>query len=349
MTKFEEALRELDPYSRDSHPGILDERATADLESIVNGQWGATPPVQSTTDNVVPLRHSTAPRRSWVKWSVAAVAVIALAIGTSVSGVLDGSRGNDAVAVSLPALVPSPGSEPKSEVVEDLLRRALATADAPDYDPQQYSLYEIGETYTDESPGNIGPVAKTHITVEKDEKGVMIMTATTEGAFGSDGRMIEYRSSDGSLIKPGTTKTSSYMGPMFPQPTGQDSTSLRIFVQDFQTEATALINPQKGLAVTEVMGYALQEWNFSQKQSAGLLELIGQNRNIKYSGQVTDRMGRKGIAFSSEVPDAYNGATRHSLIFDTSTGKLNAYEEVYLQGDEFPEGSTRKSVTSTAP
>lgn len=349
MTKFDDLMREIDPYLAQKQSASLDKRSAEDLELIITGQWRSEMPRETESDNVVTFRPTSTTRRSLIKWSLAAAAVVALTVGTSISGVLDGGRGNEAVAISLPALVVVPTNESKSMVVNSLRRSALNTDDAPGYDPQQFSLYEIGEVSIDGNPGTIGPVAKTHVVVKKDDRGTLMMTATTEGAFGSDGRMIEYRSSNGALIKPGTTKTTPYIGPQFAQPTGQDSDALKKFIREFQMQATALINEKKSLAINEVIGSTLAEWNFSQKQSASLLDLIGQTSDIEYSGQIKDRMGRIGHAFSSVVPDEYSGSTRHSLVFDAATGKLNAYEEVYLKGEEFPGGSTRSSITISEP
>ncbi|GAA1560219.1 hypothetical protein GCM10009678_48960 [Actinomadura kijaniata] len=78
-------------------------------------------------------------------------------------------------------------------------------------------------------------------------------------------------------------------------------------------------------------------------QSAVLKVLAG-TPTLVYRGGVTDRAGRKGIAFS--IDSAYSGLpTRHTVIFAADTGRLLGYEEV-LTGTAGKLNVRPRSVTS---
>ncbi|MCM2390633.1 CU044_5270 family protein [Streptomyces albipurpureus] len=65
---------------------------------------------------------------------------------------------------------------------------------------------------------------------------------------------------------------------------------------------------------------------FSAAQRAALLRSLIGVQKIEYRGQVTDRAGRPGEAFS--VDSGYGGLpTKHTLAFDSRTGDLRYYEE----------------------
>ncbi|MFG2270079.1 MULTISPECIES: CU044_5270 family protein [Streptomyces] len=75
----------------------------------------------------------------------------------------------------------------------------------------------------------------------------------------------------------------------------------------------------------------LLDRSFSPKQRAALLRALEDVAGIEYKGQVEDRAGRIGAAFS--VKSQYGGLPKiQSLLFDNSSGKLLAYEE-QLTGD----------------
>ncbi|MFE4794389.1 CU044_5270 family protein [Streptomyces sp. NPDC056708] len=66
--------------------------------------------------------------------------------------------------------------------------------------------------------------------------------------------------------------------------------------------------------------------SFTPKQRAALLRTLKEVEGIVYRGQAKDRSGRTGEAFS--VQSMYGGLpTKHTLLFDSSTGQLLSYEE----------------------
>lgn len=73
------------------------------------------------------------------------------------------------------------------------------------------------------------------------------------------------------------------------------------------------------------------EWGFNGMQTAAVLELIRTLTGVSVAGRVTDRLGRPGIAVTTETRSG--GNFRDLLIFDENTGELLSAEQVYLGGD----------------
>jgi hypothetical protein len=65
---------------------------------------------------------------------------------------------------------------------------------------------------------------------------------------------------------------------------------------------------------------------------AALLRMIAGEPDMKNSGTVTDRVGRRGVAVSTESNHS-GSLTRYTLIFDPSTGALLDYEETQLEAE----------------
>jgi hypothetical protein len=77
--------------------------------------------------------------------------------------------------------------------------------------------------------------------------------------------------------------------------------------------------------------YALRtEWALTGPQAAAVLEFIGTLPDVELLGEVTDRLGRTGIALATET--AQDGAFRDVLVFDPETGNIISYESTYLGG-----------------
>ncbi len=77
------------------------------------------------------------------------------------------------------------------------------------------------------------------------------------------------------------------------------------------------------VAVTDLV----RERVLSPAQRADVLQTVAKLPQLRYDGQVTDRAGRQGSAFS--VESDYSGLpTRYTLIVDPSTGAILGYESV---------------------
>jgi hypothetical protein len=61
------------------------------------------------------------------------------------------------------------------------------------------------------------------------------------------------------------------------------------------------------------------------KAQAGLLELLAAQPGIYLRGEVTDRLGRRGVAVSADSAEGL--PRRYTLIFDLRDGRLLGYEE----------------------
>jgi hypothetical protein len=73
----------------------------------------------------------------------------------------------------------------------------------------------------------------------------------------------------------------------------------------------------------------------SPRLQAGLLRMLAGERELTNAGTVTDRIGRSGVAVSTE--SSHNGLkTRYTLIFDPKTGMLLDFEQVLLESGKLP-------------
>jgi hypothetical protein len=72
------------------------------------------------------------------------------------------------------------------------------------------------------------------------------------------------------------------------------------------------------------------EWTLDGGQTAAVLDLIRTLPDVTVAGRVTDRLGRSGIAVSTESRGS--GAFRDLLVFDSASGTLLSAEVVYLGG-----------------
>lgn len=72
------------------------------------------------------------------------------------------------------------------------------------------------------------------------------------------------------------------------------------------------------------------EWALTGAQTAAVLELVNGLPGVTVAGEVTDRLGRAGMAIATETRS--DGAFRDLLVFDRQTGALLSAEQVYLGG-----------------
>lgn len=79
-------------------------------------------------------------------------------------------------------------------------------------------------------------------------------------------------------------------------------------------------------------------WNVqvvSPRLQAGLLGMLAGERDVTNAGTVTDRIGRSGVAVSTESGNSGLN-TRYTLIFDPNTGMLLDFEQILLEAGELP-------------
>lgn len=72
------------------------------------------------------------------------------------------------------------------------------------------------------------------------------------------------------------------------------------------------------------------DWAFNGPQTGAVLDFVGQLPDVSIAGEVTDRLGRPGVAIQTTTRGG--GAFRDLLVFDKSTGALLSAEQIYLGG-----------------
>ena len=359
-TDFESRLRDADPAAGFS----LRDDPHATLSVILERPAPASAPPLSTRPARRPPRRPRGPGRlariGLVAACVALLAGMALVMGVPWLGP------SKAVAGRVPALVATDSGQSREEALDELLARAEDNADPDGYDPHAYRMKVLSESVVPEGAGGaeshevFSPISEVDVVTSRLPDGTYQARTTHLGIISArtGERIPAVDVMTGKTIPPGTetlslfTPEDNQMGIVVPD----TAATIDVLTRNLSAPDSALFTGSQEVALFEVLGFAMRDWNPSQAQSAAVLELLAEHPGVVFDGKVTDRMGRPGLMFSAvgsyapgyDQNDRYT--YRHSFVFDPETGHLNAYEEVAGQDiDYFMPGGTLNSVTVAAP
>ncbi|WP_146955876.1 hypothetical protein [Glutamicibacter soli] len=319
--------------------------------------------------NVVPLSSARSSRRVLrprVAWSAAA----ALIVGILAMG-LTWFNTPQATAGLVPALITTPTGQDRDEALESLLKKARATKDPQGFDEQTYQMKSLRETSVPKRVSTIeeneafSPVSEYDYVSVRRPDGLLERYSTSLGIVSArTGERIPDQDMDtGKRIPLGrTTRELSLTEAELTEFEKTNSVWERFHIPDNAKDLDAKVrstsangmamftgNPET--ALFEVLGFHMVDWNPSQAQSAAVLELLQGRTDITFDGETTDRLGRTGLVFSlnQDYVPGYIPTDiltyRYSFIFDSTTGHLNAFEEVAANVDGFVQGGTLNSIT----
>jgi len=272
------------------------------------------------------LLHTEHPRRRtrhvrhWT-WSLAATAAVA---AVALTLLLSGPTTTPAVAAPRPLVIEA-GSTP---VPLDRLADRAATAD------HGLSLRQGTHVQTWSLGMTSGPGARPPITLPEerivrwngDASHTELVVATDPRHPGKpviaddDGRTVE----DGHVLSRQTYPPSWSDAP--PQATPPHTAAgLRAYLEEIDTTGT-MHTPELLYAMTEL----LDHWTLGSRESAALVRVLADTKELRPAGAVTDRLGRPGQAY---VYDDKAHSGRQMLILDPTTGAVLGLELTVTKGE----------------
>ncbi|MFG3200668.1 CU044_5270 family protein [Streptomyces sp. NPDC048192] len=286
------------PYYGD---GPLDHRAERRLELLLRDE--PTPPVRRRVPGARPL------------WGLAATAAV---LATVFTALLGGPSGQPAVAAPRPLTVLAHSAA----VPLDRMSR-LAAAAAADGSPglrrgTHVQSWSLG--MSDDKPPVTLPEERvvrwlpddshTELVVATDPRHPGRPVLTDEG---DAPRLV----ADGHVLSRTTYPPSWSDAPPEASPP-HDPAALRAYLTETARTATgSLTTPE----LLDAVGELLDHWTLGARESAALVRVLADARGLRPAGQVTDRLGRPGQAYT------YDGrGERRLLILDPRTGAVLGLE-----------------------
>lgn len=355
---IETLLREADPVKT----GCLTIEGEAVLLDILASPVDSPEGARVTKSTVRRPKRGKRPafRTPRVAW--AAAAVVAVLVGALLFGIPWMTTPPAAAGIA-PALVATPNGQTRAEAISGLLAKARSIQDPPGFDPQAYRLKFIHESFlpahsgVSEPANSFSPVSEFDRVATRLDNGDYEYRTTSRGLFSArtGQRLPDYDPLTRKKIPLGQ-QTVEVHEAFSPDQVPEQAPAIDKMTRQLSAEALAMYTGDQQAALFEVLGMLMNDWNPSQTQSAGVLELLEKRPDVRFDGKTTDRMGRAGLMFSidgSYAPGEEQGdrySYQYSFIFDATTGHLNAYEEVAGKDiDYFVPGGTLHSVTVAAP
>lgn len=321
---LERDLRAANPLrSRRTDP--LSARAEADLASILASASAATDAdaaaAEDATATVVPIASAAKrSRRARFAWALSAAAALAAA---SVITITSLTVSPPAGVAAPPDLDPVPIDSTLSEVLAEMSANARQL-------PGDTSLGHIVESeawysdisITEESTTFFVQPQLVHVEWHPD------LTGFVEARAG-EVRWGDPVDADG-MTKPGEVLFRvDYDEPgsfplTLPQPPPDTADAFRDYIRAAYPDYTDDTPTGFYFAALEDIRSG---WPLTGPQAAGALDFIGSLPDVELLGEVTDRLGRTGIAIATETE-----THRFVLVFDRQTGLLLSAERSYLGG-----------------
>lgn len=338
IDKLERDLRAANPLtSRCTDP--LSARAEADLARILAEAPSAVTVASEAPAPLASVRRRRATRAAWALAAVAAVTTGIVIAATSLT------VSPEVSVAAPPALEATPIDATLSEVIEELTAKARALPG--DTDPAQTietegwsAALEFGN---DNSLTNYFVQPENVLRVRAADLSGFIEVTAGEVRWGD--------TTAPQIVPPGELIIRSDYAAgefpiLYPQPAPDTGAALYDYIQ-----ATVGYDDSTptGLYFTALRDVRL-DWATTGPQAAAVLELVGTLPDVELLGEVTDRLGRTGIAVSTEM--TLDDTVRNVLVFDPTTGNLLSNEITYLGGSsglDIPVGSVMQYLAWKEP
>ncbi|MFD5843730.1 CU044_5270 family protein [Streptomyces chartreusis] len=259
------------------------------------------------------------------RWALTSVAVAVAAAGALVVTNILGTTAQPAYAVTPAPLAYDGGAESATDVLEKIASRVEKLREQSSAARSDEHFIQESWSLTTRVDGQqvTSAVIPEHRETWKQPDGSMKWTVRTEKPrFQSSEQRKSWEEAGAVGEEPETWSDSS--GPADPaDPVNQEPPA------DPEGMASWLRLGHETSGAGELFN-SVSERNmtrsFTPGQRAALLRALKQAPGIEYRGEVEDRAGRPGAAFS--VNSEYGGLpTRYSLVFDEASGDLLSYEE----------------------
>ncbi|MEV6294623.1 CU044_5270 family protein [Streptomyces sp. NPDC051896] len=290
--------------------GPLDHHAERRLELLLAG------------DERRPARLRTPRARLW--WGLAATAVV---LATTLTALLGGPSGQPAVAAPRPLAVRAQSTA----VPLDRMAR-LAAAAATDGSPglrkgTHVQSWSLG--MSDDGPPVTLPEERV-VRWHADDSHTELVVATDPRHPGrpvlTDEGAAPHLVADGQVLNRTDYPPSWSDAPPEARPPHEPA-ALRAYLAE-----TARPGPGPGTLTTSELLDSVQElldhWTLGARESAALVRTLADAKSLRPAGQVTDRLGRPGQAYTYDAPGA-----RRMLILDPRTGAVLGLETTFTRDD----------------
>ncbi|MFG2550911.1 CU044_5270 family protein [Streptomyces sp. NPDC048581] len=251
-------------------------------------------------------------------WGLAATAVV----GALVSALLfTGQTTAPAVAAPRPLLVQADSTPVSLKTLAERAQAAAADGSPKLRKGTHVQSWSIG--MSDNKPPITLPEERI-VRWNADDSHTEIVVATDprhpgRPVLGEEGKLVE----DGHVLSEQTYPPSwSDAPPQSPPPT--DVAHLRAYLQEAAYSKTPLNTRELIDAVASLLG----TWTLGARESATVARLLAETEGLRPLGQVTDRLGRRGLAYVYDL-----SATREMLIMDPATGAVLGLETTFTKAD----------------
>lgn len=333
METLEDLICRANPTPVDARRS-LDERAEHDLAAILGhtATVGTGGP-RSLHRRTLLLAAGTA--------AAAAAASVVLATKAATPGApnAQGTPIPEPVLAATPAMLdPKPIAKDAATVLEEA-RQKLQTPDGPGYRPGYFTIHhwEAGIMQTPDNSPAMDVALPVTIETRREADGSGTRTLAVGQPFSPTRSDVKFQAVGWPMdVQPGQSKQETFGPGQFPalplpQPVPTDDAGMAAYIADYQVRSSAMVNegPQ---GVFQTIGFFLGYWNLSGAQEHAVLGAVAKLPGVKVLGEVTDRLGRHGIALSIETQDERYGTSRNILVIDPTSGRILATEEDYVQG-----------------
>ncbi|MGW6909905.1 CU044_5270 family protein [Streptomyces sp. NPDC054940] len=280
--------------------------------------FGEGPLDHNAERNLDRLMRQRTPRRPRLAWSLAATAVVAALVSALL---FTGQTTAPAVAAPRPLLVQADSTPVSLKTLAERAQAAAADGAPKLRKGTHVQSWSIG--MSDNKPPITVPEERI-VRWNADDSHTEIVVATDPRHPGrpvldEEGKLVE----DGHVLSEQTYPPSwSDAPPQSPPPT--DVARLRAYLQEAAYSKTPLNTRELLDAVESLLG----TWTLGARESATVARLLAETEGLRPLGQVTDRLGRRGLAYMYDRPGA-----RKMLIMDPATGAVLGLETTFSKAD----------------
>ncbi|MHC6219845.1 CU044_5270 family protein [Arthrobacter sp. MMS24-S77] len=332
METLEDLICRANPTPVDAHRS-LDERAEHDLAAIL-GRTAA-----NGTRGQRSLHRRTLLLAAGAAAAAAAGVVLVTRPATPGAPNAQNTPIAEPVLAAAPMMLdPKPIAKDAATVLEEA-RQKLRTPDGPGYRPGYFTIHHW-EAGIMQAPDN-SPAMDVSLPVtaetRREADGSGTRTMAVGQPFSPTRSDVKFRALGWPMdVQPGQSKQETFGPGQFPalplpQPVPTDDAGMAAYISAYQVRSSAMVNegPQ---GVFQTIGFFVGYWNLSNAQEHAVLGAVAKLPGLAVLGEVTDRLGRPGIALSVETQDERYGTSRNILVVDPTTGRILATEEDYVQG-----------------
>ncbi|MFJ8811346.1 CU044_5270 family protein [Streptomyces sp. NPDC102490] len=309
-------LRRANPVPADAPPfadGPLDHRGAHHLDRLLHARTRATP-----------SRGPRSGRRSGrrgvrLAWSFAAGAVVAV---TALALLLGGPSAPPAVAAPRPLAVRADATPVSLDRLAERAEAAAADGGPALRRGTHVQSWSLG--MSDDAPPITLPEERV-VRWTADGRHTELVVATDprhpgRPVIGEDADGNPRRVEDGHVISDTTYPPSWSDAPPQARPP-HDPGRLRAYLEE--ARQTDSMNTSQLLDAADLL---LDNWTLGARESAALVRLLADTGGLRPAGEVTDRLGRAGLAYVHEVT-----GVRRMLIMDPDTGAVLGLETTFTE------------------